>query len=156
MLQRCGPQCKKECYFYKPIVTRNDFRSLARSRLTDARTLLDAGRPDGAYYLLGIAVECGLKACIARLVRRYDFPNKKLTTDSYSHDLSQLVRAAGLEAALNAEIAADPSFGANWLVVKDWTVEVRYSIPGMLKAAALHAAITNKGHGVMRWIRRNW
>jgi hypothetical protein len=117
---------------------------------------MQAGRSDGAYYLLGIAVECGLKACIAKLVRRHDFPNKQLTAESYSHNLSQLVRAAGLEAQLNSAITADASFAANWLVVKDWTVEVRYLNPGVLKATALDAAINNQRHGVMRWIRQHW
>jgi len=137
-------------------LTRTDLQALARNRLADAEVLLRAGRFDGAFYLLGLAVECGLKACIARLVRRHEFPNKKMTTDSYSHDLFQLVRAAGLEAALNAEIAADANFGANWLVVKDWSIESRYSTPGNLKAAALTSAINNRRHGVMRWIRQHW
>src|SRR3712207_6924003 len=47
------------------------FRSL---RLAEARALLDAGFPDGAYYLAGYGVECGLKACIARQTRQHDFP----------------------------------------------------------------------------------
>ena len=97
-------------------MTRKDFQALARTRLADAEALLQAGRFDGAFYLLGFAVECGLKACIARLIRRHEFPDKQMTIDSYSHDLSKLVRTAGLESALNAEMDADPHFHKNWLV----------------------------------------
>jgi len=137
-------------------MNRRDLQALARSRLADANALLAAGRFDGAFYILGLAVECGLKACIARLVNRHDFPSKKMTNDSYTHDLSQLVRAAGLEVALNAEIAVDPRFGANWLIVKDWSIESRYTAPGNLKAAALATAVNERRHGVMRWIKQHW
>ena len=30
------------------------------------KVLLDAGRYPAAYYLVGYAVECGLKACVAK------------------------------------------------------------------------------------------
>ena len=137
-------------------MTRKDFQALARTRLADAEALLQAGRFDGAFYLLGFAVECGLKACIARLIRRHEFPDKQMTIDSYSHDLSKLVRTAGLESALNAEMDADPYFYKNWLVAKDWSVESRYSVPGNLKAEALRNAVNHRRHGLMRWIRQRW
>jgi hypothetical protein len=137
-------------------MTRKDFQALARTRLADAEALLQAGQFDGAFYLLGFAVECGLKACIARLIRRHEFPNKQMTIDSYSHDLSKLVKTAGLESALNADIGADPHFNANWMVVKDWSVESRYSVPGKLRAEALSNAVNDRRHGVMRWIRQRW
>ena len=40
-------------------VNRKDLRLLARTRLAEAKTLLGAGHPDGAYYLAGYAVERG-------------------------------------------------------------------------------------------------
>ena len=58
-------------------VNRQDLQSLARTRHAEAKALLRAGRSDGAYYLAGYAVECGLKACIAKATKRYDFPEKK-------------------------------------------------------------------------------
>lgn len=138
------------------IVTRKDFQALARTRLADADVLLQAGQFDGAFYLLGFAVECGLKACIARLTKRHEFPNKQMTIDSYSHDLSKLVKTAGLESALKAEIGVDPHFNANWILAKDWSVESRYSALGKLKAEALSNAVNDRSHGVMRWIRQHW
>jgi len=45
-------------------VNRPQLRQLAEDRILDAACLLACGRPAGAYYLAGYAVECGLKACI--------------------------------------------------------------------------------------------
>ena len=48
-------------------MNRNDFQQLADVRINEAEALLVQGKYDGAYYLAGYAVECGLKACIAKL-----------------------------------------------------------------------------------------
>ncbi len=47
-------------------MNRSDLQNLATIRLRDAEVLLDNGRYDGAYYLLGYVIECALKACIAK------------------------------------------------------------------------------------------
>lgn len=47
-------------------MNRSDFQDLAQIRLAEAAALLQAERFDGAYYLAGYAVECALKACIAK------------------------------------------------------------------------------------------
>jgi hypothetical protein len=137
-------------------VNRNDLRALARSRLADGRALPQAGRFDGAYYLLGLGVECALKACICRKTLRYDFPDKDLAFKSYSHELPRLVQAADLEQTLETAMRADARLAANWLVVKDWSIESRYATPGQAKAEALEAAVNDRRHGVMRWIRQHW
>jgi HEPN domain-containing protein len=68
-------------------MNRNDFKVIARIRLKEARVLLKNNCYDGAYYLSGYAVECSLKACIAKQTRRHDFPEKKAVQESYTHDL---------------------------------------------------------------------
>lgn len=137
-------------------MNRSEFQVLARSRLQDAAVLNLAGRFDGAYYLFGLAVECGLKACICRKTRRYDFPDRDLALKSHQHELSKLVQTAGLGAALDAAIRADAQFTANWLIVKDWSIQSRYTTTGQSKAEALDRAISDRRHGVMRWIRQHW
>jgi HEPN domain-containing protein len=137
-------------------VTRTDFQNLARTRLADARILLRNNRFDAAYYVLGIAIECGLKACIARKTNRHDFPDKELVNQSYTHELTKLVRAAGLDRALDAALAANALLNANWLTVKDWSIESRYLSAGRAKAVALHSAINQRRYGVMSWIRLYW
>lgn len=135
-------------------VTRKSLQELARIRLEDGSALLRAGRYDGAYYVLGLAVECALKSCIARRVRRHDFPDKELAVQSYSHDLTKLVRVAGLETALDGD--KDAVLRANWLIVRNWSIDARYSKPGQRKALALNRAMNDRDHGVMKWIRRRW
>ena len=78
-------------------MNRNELRELALIRLKEAKSLLDSRNYEGAYYLCGYAVECGLKACIAKKTNRHDFPDKNTVNESYTHELSKLLRLAGLD-----------------------------------------------------------
>jgi hypothetical protein len=79
-------------------VNRKDLQTLANLRLREARALAGAAEFSGAYYLAGYAVECGLKACIAKAVKRHDFPDpQQRGKDPYIHDLVQLLALAGLK-----------------------------------------------------------
>jgi len=70
-------------------MNRSDFKKLAKVRLKDAQALLEKGCYSGAYYLAGYAVECGLKACIAKQTREFDFPPDRKVIDAvYIHDLT--------------------------------------------------------------------
>ena len=82
-------------------MNRDDFQELARTRLREARTLLRTGNYGGAYYLSGYVIERGLKACIAKKTRRYDFPDKNLVAESYTHNPTKLMKVAGLEPDFN-------------------------------------------------------
>jgi hypothetical protein len=79
-------------------------------RVADAKALLAAGQFQGSYYVAGYAIECALKACLCKQFKLHDFPDRKLVQDSYTHDLDNLVRLAGLRAALTAQIQAQPAF----------------------------------------------
>jgi HEPN domain-containing protein len=92
-------------------MTRDDFQQLADVRIAEAKALLDAGFADGAYYLAGYAVECALKACIAKLTNQYDFPPKN-ARDYYTHSIKDLVVLAGLKALCDAEAAVNSQFKA--------------------------------------------
>jgi len=81
-------------------MNRNDLKVLARIRIRDAHVLLSAGNYEGAYYLCGYAIECGLKACIARKTKANDFPDKNTVSASYTHNLHQLVKTAELDLIL--------------------------------------------------------
>jgi HEPN domain-containing protein len=137
-------------------MTRNDFRRLADIRLKDADSLLRNGRYEGCYYLCGYVVECGLKACIAKLTKRHDFPDRGLLQGAYIHDLSQLLRTAGLEAAREAEFDRCHEFRLHWYVVKEWKEQSRYDVPSKQQAEELFNAIADRKHGVLRWIKRHW
>ena len=77
-----------------------ELENLAAIRIKEADILLTADCYQGAYYLAGYALECTLKACIAKQVKEFDFPDKKLANDSYTHKLADLVITAGLKQKL--------------------------------------------------------
>ena len=54
-------------------MNRADLKKLTEMRVEDARSLLTARRYNAARYLAGYAVECALKACVARKTKKYDF-----------------------------------------------------------------------------------
>lgn len=135
------------------ILTRSDLQQLSRIRIREARLLLRNGHYDGAYYLTGLAVECALKACIARRTRRYDFPDKKVVNDSYDHNLTKLLGIAGLNPVLDR--ISDP-IKTNWNVVKDWNVDSRYNRINELNARAIFSAASARHQGVLAWIRQHW
>jgi hypothetical protein len=137
-------------------MNRNDLKVLARIRIRDAHVLLSAGNYEGAYYLCGYAIECGLKACIARKTKAHDFPDKDMVSASYTHNLHQLVKTAGLELILKRAIQKDKHFEKSWAVVKDWTEKSRYEKTSNKKAKDLYLAVTNKRSGVMKWIEKYW
>lgn len=136
---------------------RNDLRRLSRIRLREARLLLRAGAFQGAYYLAGYAVECALKACIARQFQQHDIPNRKLVNDAYTHDLDKLLDLAGLRPALQQDVVTHPPLQANWNVVKDWKETVRYN-PGVTaqEARDVYSACASRRYGVLAWLRNRW
>ena len=122
----------------------------------ESKALLNKRLYDGAYYLIGYAVECGLKACIAKKSRRFDFPDKKIVNESYTHDLKSLVNTAGLQAALESEKKRDSLFEVNWAIVKDWNEGSRYERHDAVVAKSLYGAVIDDKHGVLKWLRRHW
>ncbi len=138
-------------------MNRREFRELALLRLAEAKALLDAGFPDGAYYLAGYTVECALKACIAGQTRLHDFPpDPRTVTDMYTHDLEKLVSRAGLRTDLQAEIASDAVFASYWGFAAGWSERSRYRRITLSDAEQLYQAIADRRHGVLRWLRRYW
>ena len=96
-------------------MNRNDFQNLAQIRIDEAEALIAADLYSGAFYLAGYAVEFGLKACISKQTRQYDFPDKSRANESYSHSLKQLSKVAELnQQQIDAEEKTNPGFAANW------------------------------------------
>ncbi|MSQ53087.1 MAG: DNA-binding protein [Betaproteobacteria bacterium] len=138
-------------------MTRQELHDLSRLRVREARALLNARHHAGAYYLLGYSVECALKACIARKVRKFDFPDKKTVNDSYVHDLNQLLGVTGLRDSFLREAKASKALDINWTIVKDWSEQARYSTTISEKQARdLYSAYLSRSNGVLRWIRPSW
>ena len=138
------------------VKTRKDFQMLASMRARDAQALANSGNQNGAYYLGGLVIECALKACIAKKTRRHDFPAEpKYAGSVYTHDLTQLIRLAGLESDLERDIKANQQFAANWGVVKTWNINCRYDT-GPLNGTDLITAVKSSRDGVLKWIKHYW
>ena len=84
-------------------MNRQDFQLIAEERISDAQALLATGtNSSGAYYLAGYAVECALKACIAKQTKQYDYPDKKTVENSYTHNIELLLKTAKIEEVLES------------------------------------------------------
>ena len=136
---------------------RKDFQAIAKLRVAEARVLLDNGYFAGAYYLAGYAVECAIKACIARQIKLHDIPDKKLINEFYVHDLEKLIKISGLEGELKLEEKSNPAFGTNWTIVKDWSEQRRYRVSvSEAQARDFYEAVTKRNHGVLSWLKKRW
>jgi HEPN domain-containing protein len=136
-------------------VDRKELQDLSRIRLKEAKALLTAGLFDGAYYLAGYAVECALKACIAKGTRRLEFPDKKRVDDSHSHDLQKLVRVAHLDTLLS-QAKLDPKFRSNWDATEAWSEQSRYRRHRRESAEIFLKAVSDNRRGVIAWIKLHW
>jgi len=138
-------------------MNRSDFQKLAQTRLEEAKVLRDNGSFEGAYYLAGYAVECALKACIAKATLPEEFPPKpKVVSTYYTHDLKQLVAAAELKAALEEREQDDGKFEVNWQLVSGWKEDSRYEFHTEPEANELINAVEDPLHGVFPWLQGYW
>ena len=138
-------------------MNRNDFQKISRLRVREAKALIDKRYYPGAYYLLGYAVECALKACIAKQTNKYDFPDKKFVNKIYTHNLEELIKLSGLELNFNNEIKQNSIFDTNWSIVKTWTEDSRY-LSNIKEATAkqFYSAVTSKKNGIIPWLKKYW
>ena len=135
--------------------TRREFQKLADLRVQEALVLVQNRKLLGAYYLAGYAVECALKACIAKETKRYEFPPKKqYVQDVYTHNLERLLKLAGLNKQLDSDMKVNPALGINWGVVKEWSEESRYVMAG-LNGKDIYTALGGS-NGVLTWIKQRW
>ncbi len=130
---------------------------MAKLRVQEAQALFDAGLYNGAYYLAGYAIECALKACIAKQTQQHDFPDRQRAIDAWKHDLKELLRATGLAPGFDEAAKEDRALQANWVIVKDWNVDSRYEkAMTQAKAQALIQAVTNAHKGILVWLQDHW
>ena len=138
-------------------MNRSDFQALANIRIKEAQVLLQNKCYEGAYYLVGYAVECGLKACIAKRTKRYDFPDRDRASNSYTHNVERLLELSGLKVEHQKGLVTNPSFARNWAIVKDWRESSRYDTEiSELAARDLFSAVTTRRSRVMPWLRKWW
>ena len=138
-------------------MNRLTFQELAETRLLDAKTLFEAGRYDAAYYLAGYAVECALKACIAKKTREHDFPPKE-GNRYYQHDLERLLVFA-CKTDFERDQDADSVLAGYWDLVTRWNEESRYELRGDQAeklAEDMLLAVSDQEHGVLKCLSKYW
>lgn len=133
------------------VTSRSDFEKLMDLRMKEAKLLLDEKDWDGAYYLVGYAVEFALKIrIISQLMQSDSFPDKKLAENFYKHELTLLRKLADLDVEMDNDAAVSPQ----WDIVKDWSEQSRYGIGKTeYEATDLYEAIEM---GVLPWIKARW
>jgi hypothetical protein len=138
-------------------MNRAELQQFARDRVRDAKALLATRRWSGAYYLIGYAVECALKACVIAYLMKTDlFPARRFSEQCWTHNLDQLMELAGLQAEFDPAVAADPELKARWETVRNWSEASRYTRKTRAEATGLYNAITDKKHGVLSWTQSWW
>ena len=136
-------------------MNKTEHENITAIRIKEAEILLMADCYQGAYYLAGYALECALKACIARQVKEFDFPDKKLANASYTHKLVDLVITAGLKQELTEQEKQNEEFKLNWAVVIEWSEDSRYKFAiTKQEALDLFAAITDNESGILPWLKK--
>jgi HEPN domain-containing protein len=130
------------------------FQKIAEIRLRESRALLAAGFPEGAYYLAVYAVECALKACIAKRTREREFPDKGSAMESYAHNLKELVRVALLNFELDEASKASPRMNAYWRIVRGWSEESRYLRKTVAEAQEHLQAIDDREGRILFWVQK--
>lgn len=137
-------------------MNRLDFQKLSKMRLQEARALLAAGFPEGAYYLAGYAVECALKSCIAKRTGQHDFPERD-APKYYKHDLQELLVHARLKQELDLAIETEPLLEGDWVAVQNWSEEARYEQGKTFQEAqSLVDAIEQGTGGILPWLQQRW
>lgn len=136
---------------------REQLQQLAELRLEDAEALIASGRWAAAYYLLGYAVECALKACVAQQFRTDEVPDRKLVNSFYTHRLDELLSISGAKSEFETRARSDSNFERNWSAAREWNEVVRYDLLITESVARrLYEAVTNGTSGILPWLRTQW
>jgi hypothetical protein len=132
---------------------RQDLLLLSVRWMEDARVLAGANRFAGAYHAGGLALECMLKAKIAKATVAEEFPDKKLAERAWGHDPGALLKLGELDRLM--DLAAAP-IQTNWATVKDWTIDSRYtSGVNPTTVGAFLDALDDPKEGILSWLRNH-
>ncbi|MBX9677972.1 MAG: HEPN domain-containing protein [Gemmataceae bacterium] len=140
---------------------RKGFQLLAKSRLKDAKALLDKKRWAAAYYLCGYVLECALKACLLRHIGEWaalfgdpEYPRRLAACRT--HDLGLLVHLAGLDAAFGQARGTNSNLQDYWAQAKDWNEASRHEERTEAEARSLFEAVSHTFDGVFKWFQAYW
>jgi len=81
---------------------------------------------------------------------------KDRVNKSHTHTLATLIEVAGLKSELAENATRDTVFAFNWEVVREWSEQSRYRLFARENAESLLAALADRNHGVITWVKRFW
>lgn len=117
------------------MISAQNLYDIAKSRYNEARILNSNGKPDGAIYLCGYALELILKRGIVIKLDWDGYPDSNAEFDGFKsfriHKLDILLHLSGLK----KKIQADAVMFARWQIAGAWDSEVRYKKVGTLTKA---------------------
>lgn len=85
-------------------------------------------RYDAAYYLAGYAIECALKAWIAKQTPRHGFPDKDRANRAHQHRFTELLALIADRDRFDTELRGDPRLEDDWSNVQSWSPASRYQL----------------------------
>ncbi len=107
--------------------------------------------------MAGLAVECALKAIIAKKTKQYEYPDKNLVSKYWTHELNKLAGHAGILNTIEAEKKVNPTFDSNWAQIIQWSIEDRYLLAKTKREAEdFYSAVASYKNGLMPLIRKEW
>lgn len=143
----------------KIVISYQDLKRLSKDRFEEGIILADKGKTEGAYYLLGYAIENALKACICKKMGLEEYPPNIDNPRSFmTHKIDDLIVLAGLSKEL-VNKQKDTKFEFHWKLIKQWNTEFRYQKAGTIdtdKLAKFLVAINHKEKGVLSWLKEYW
>src|SRR4051812_32543988 len=93
-----------------------------------ARVLMDKRHFSAAYYLAGLAVECRLKACIAKSFKASAWPDKAFVNRIHTHDFAALLGAADLKTEMMSSCQRSRLLELHRTILEGWKVDARYAV----------------------------
>lgn len=136
-------------------VTLQLLQELAELRKTEASCLLQGSFYSGAYYLTGYAIECAMKACIAKTVQAEVIQDRGFESQFYVHDLEKLLHLSGLGPEFEQAQKQNRKLRGNWGIVSKWNEASRYETWTKTDAEDMFLAATEKD-GVFPWFKTRW
>jgi hypothetical protein len=117
------------------MASRKDLKQIALLRVKSAKLLLDGRDWQGAAYMMGLSLECLLKAAVCKTLRIEDFPENhkddKVPPFFMNHSFVRLQLLSGLSDIFSA--TGDVAAFGNW---SDFTIKypsewiyIRYASP---------------------------
>jgi len=143
-----------------------EIRKIAEQKLEDAKLLIEDGRADNAFYLVGYAIELELKAKICERIDVPDLFDESINIPGIgevrrkykTHNLRELLIQSGLWRKYDAKKAEDHDFFEVSSYLLEWNENCRYKPSNSYEPSDVELLIQfleDPDDGFIKWIRSN-